>query len=194
MATRRNNADLLKSATYMTKEIFHGRNHTKYQIIELYDSIQDRMMPDDEKKFNNNQILWIWGTKSRFMESLPADLPYGKRRKKPPIPVVQKNAAIELLTPGKDNFSFGVRSGRTLAEQQQRRYDNFQIAINSPDVNGQVLHESEQQLGQHISQENIDQQQQRIKTGENTSLQSTSFTSPSTSGSSCFRRMRETNQ
>ncbi|VDI14752.1 Hypothetical predicted protein [Mytilus galloprovincialis] len=47
MATRRNNADLLKSSKYMTKELFHGRNHPKYQKIELYDTIQDRMMPDN---------------------------------------------------------------------------------------------------------------------------------------------------
>ncbi|CAG2197472.1 unnamed protein product [Mytilus edulis] len=53
MANRRNNADLLKSAKYMTKEIFHGRNHPKYQMIELYDSIQDRMMPDDVRSLSD---------------------------------------------------------------------------------------------------------------------------------------------
>ena len=75
--------------------------------------------------------------KSRFMEGLPLtdEVPYGKRRKKPAMPVVQKDVVIELLTPGKDNFSFGVGSGRTLAEQQKKHLENLQIAINSPDVN-----------------------------------------------------------
>ncbi|VDI57538.1 Hypothetical predicted protein [Mytilus galloprovincialis] len=40
-----------------------------------------------------------------------------QRRK---MPVVLKDAAIELLPPGKDNFGFGVVSGRTLAEQQKK--------------------------------------------------------------------------
>ncbi|CAG2198284.1 unnamed protein product [Mytilus edulis] len=53
MATRRNNADLLKSSKYMTKELFHGRNHPKYQKIELYDTIQDRMMPDNVRELND---------------------------------------------------------------------------------------------------------------------------------------------
>ncbi|CAG2220190.1 unnamed protein product [Mytilus edulis] len=50
MATRRNNASLLRSSMYMTKELFHGRQHPKYQIIELYDAIQYKMMPEDVRQ------------------------------------------------------------------------------------------------------------------------------------------------
>ncbi|VDI20210.1 Hypothetical predicted protein [Mytilus galloprovincialis] len=114
--------------------------------------------------------------KSRFMEGLPLtdEVPYGKRRKKPAMPVVQKDAVIELLTPGKDNFSFGVGSGRTLAEQQKSQLENLQIAINSPDVNVQVLHESPsphqpqqieppQQIEQQQTQQIEPQQTQQIE-------------------------------
>ena len=37
-AIRRNNPQLLKSAKWMTKELFHGRNHPKYQEIEIYET------------------------------------------------------------------------------------------------------------------------------------------------------------
>ena len=53
MATRRNNAALLKSAKYMTKELFHGRTHPKYQTIEIYDTLQDLMMPDEVQELND---------------------------------------------------------------------------------------------------------------------------------------------
>ncbi|CAC5369024.1 unnamed protein product [Mytilus coruscus] len=49
MAIRRNNADLMHSAKFMTKELFHARNHPKYQEIELYDHLQYLLMPQAVK-------------------------------------------------------------------------------------------------------------------------------------------------
>ncbi|CAC5422228.1 unnamed protein product [Mytilus coruscus] len=53
MAIRRNNSDLLKSAKYMTKELFHGRQHPKYQQIEVNDTIQDMLMPENVQIIND---------------------------------------------------------------------------------------------------------------------------------------------
>lgn len=53
MAKRRNNSDLLKSAKYMTKELFHGRSHPKYQVIEIFDTIQDIMMPEEVRSLSD---------------------------------------------------------------------------------------------------------------------------------------------
>lgn len=50
IGTRGNNAALMASAKYMTKEIFHARNHPKYQQIEMYDHIQYLIMPDEVKQ------------------------------------------------------------------------------------------------------------------------------------------------
>ena len=54
MGIRRNNADLCKSAKYRTKEIFHGRSHPKYQKIEIYDTLQDTLMPKDVRDLNDS--------------------------------------------------------------------------------------------------------------------------------------------
>jgi hypothetical protein len=56
MAVRRNNAQLLSSAKFMTKELFHGRRHPKYQAIELYDTIQGIVMPKDVQCLNNSYV------------------------------------------------------------------------------------------------------------------------------------------
>ncbi|CAG2184636.1 unnamed protein product [Mytilus edulis] len=53
MATRRNYSDLIKSAKYMTKELFHGRSHPKYQVIEIFDTIQDLTMPEEVRSLND---------------------------------------------------------------------------------------------------------------------------------------------
>lgn len=53
VATRRNNSELLKSAKDMTSAIFHGRTHPKYQAIELFDMLQDRMMPAEVRNLND---------------------------------------------------------------------------------------------------------------------------------------------
>lgn len=53
MAVRRNNSDLIKSAKYMTKELFNGRSHPKYQSIEAYDTLQDFMMPEAVMHLND---------------------------------------------------------------------------------------------------------------------------------------------
>lgn len=53
MAVRRNNSDLIKSAKYMTKELFNGRSHPKYQSIEVYDTLQDLMMPEAVMHLND---------------------------------------------------------------------------------------------------------------------------------------------
>ena len=44
---RRNNSLLIKAGRYMTKELFHGRNHPKYQQIEIFKDAVDRVMPSD---------------------------------------------------------------------------------------------------------------------------------------------------
>ena len=54
MAVRRNNAELLHSSKYMTKELFHSRNHPKYQQIELYDHLQYLLMPAEVKQLHDN--------------------------------------------------------------------------------------------------------------------------------------------
>ena len=51
MATRRNNWTLLQSAKWMTKELFHGRSHPKYQDIEIYDQFVQHIMPEKVKQF-----------------------------------------------------------------------------------------------------------------------------------------------
>ncbi|XP_060595290.1 uncharacterized protein LOC132749514 isoform X1 [Ruditapes philippinarum] len=53
MAVRRNNSSLLKSAKFMTKELFHGRSHPKYQSIEIYDTLQDILMPKEVQTLND---------------------------------------------------------------------------------------------------------------------------------------------
>ena len=50
MAVRRNNAKLLQAARFMTKELFHGRNHPKYQEIEIYKSYMDQVAPHEVSK------------------------------------------------------------------------------------------------------------------------------------------------
>ncbi|XP_062597901.1 uncharacterized protein LOC134259320 [Saccostrea cucullata] len=50
-AVRRNNPQLLMSAKWMTKELFHGRNHPKYQEIEIYETFIRRILPDVLKQF-----------------------------------------------------------------------------------------------------------------------------------------------
>ncbi|XP_061167626.1 uncharacterized protein LOC133176524 [Saccostrea echinata] len=39
------------SAKWMTKELFHGRNHPKYQEIEIYETFIRRILPDVMKQF-----------------------------------------------------------------------------------------------------------------------------------------------
>ena len=42
---RRNNALLVKSARYMTRGLFHGRNHPRYQAIEVFNSSLEEVPP-----------------------------------------------------------------------------------------------------------------------------------------------------
>ncbi|CAC5391852.1 unnamed protein product [Mytilus coruscus] len=53
MGVRRNNAQLMKSAKYMTKELFSARSHPKYQAIEVFDTLQDILMPIEVSKLND---------------------------------------------------------------------------------------------------------------------------------------------
>ena len=50
-SVRRNNSQLLDSAKWMTKELFHGRCHPKYQDIEIYDAFRRLIMPDQLKEY-----------------------------------------------------------------------------------------------------------------------------------------------
>lgn len=49
IGTRRNNAALIHSAKHMTKEMFFGRSHQHYRKVELHDSLQYQLMPDELK-------------------------------------------------------------------------------------------------------------------------------------------------
>ena len=51
MAIRRNNHMLLQAAKWMTKELFHGRRHPKYQEIEIYEQFIFQIMPDELLSF-----------------------------------------------------------------------------------------------------------------------------------------------
>lgn len=51
IGVRRNNARLIESAKMMTRNLFHGRNHPKYQEIELVDTMLRNLMPVDLKDF-----------------------------------------------------------------------------------------------------------------------------------------------
>ena len=53
MGIRRNNNTLAQSAKHMTKELFHGRNHPRYQQIEMIESFQLSVMPDKIREFTN---------------------------------------------------------------------------------------------------------------------------------------------
>lgn len=45
MAIRRNNHQLHLAAKWMTKELFHGRNHPRYQKIEIYEQFMFHIPP-----------------------------------------------------------------------------------------------------------------------------------------------------
>ena len=51
MGIRRNNSLLVQSAKHMTKEIFHGRRHPKYQEIEMVETFQRYVMPSEVREF-----------------------------------------------------------------------------------------------------------------------------------------------
>ena len=38
----------------MTKELFHGRHHPRYQLIELYDILEGHLMPEEVRYLNDN--------------------------------------------------------------------------------------------------------------------------------------------
>lgn len=52
----------------------------------------------------------------------------------PTIKSSQKKGKVELLTPEKDIFMFGVGSGRTMAEEQKRRMENLEVSLTSPQI------------------------------------------------------------
>ena len=47
MAILRNNSSLLKSAKFMTRQLFHGQNHLKYQDLEMYEQFVKLIMPSE---------------------------------------------------------------------------------------------------------------------------------------------------
>ena len=51
MAVRRNNNNLLQAGKWMSKELFHGRNHPLYQDIEIFDQYVQMILPDEVKDF-----------------------------------------------------------------------------------------------------------------------------------------------
>ena len=51
MGVRRNNCQLVKSARYMTRGLFHGRNHPNYQKLEIYKAALDEVMPPELSTF-----------------------------------------------------------------------------------------------------------------------------------------------
>lgn len=51
MGIRRNNTILIQSAKFMSKELFHGRNHPRYQQIEMIESVQRKLCPNELANF-----------------------------------------------------------------------------------------------------------------------------------------------
>jgi hypothetical protein len=51
MGIRRNNSLLVQSAKFKGASLFHGRNHSTYQKIELYDTLMRIQMPTNLKRF-----------------------------------------------------------------------------------------------------------------------------------------------
>ncbi|MEW8547705.1 MAG: hypothetical protein AB2693_29710 [Candidatus Thiodiazotropha sp.] len=51
MGVRRNNSVLIQSAKFMSKGLFHGRTHPRYQQIEMVESIQRQLLPEKLKEF-----------------------------------------------------------------------------------------------------------------------------------------------
>ncbi len=56
MGIRRNNHMLIRSAIFVTKELFHGRNHPRYQELELWDTFRDLVMPKKLLEFSNKYM------------------------------------------------------------------------------------------------------------------------------------------
>ena len=51
MSIRRNNRLLLQAAKWMTKELFHGRHHPKYQEIDIYEQFMFQIIPGQLSSF-----------------------------------------------------------------------------------------------------------------------------------------------
>jgi hypothetical protein len=51
MGVRRNNSKLVQSAKFLSKELFHGRSHPRYQELEIIDHFKRIAMPKDLQNF-----------------------------------------------------------------------------------------------------------------------------------------------
>ena len=58
---RKNNVDLVNSARTIHAPIFHGRNHLKYQNIEIDEAIRNVSQPPDFKAFVDITQSITWG-------------------------------------------------------------------------------------------------------------------------------------
>ena len=66
MGIRRNNHALVQSARYMTKELFHGRSHPKYQQTEITVAFLDVISPPELKQFlHHHQSVSVSGDPSK---------------------------------------------------------------------------------------------------------------------------------
>ena len=66
MGIRRNNSLLVQSAKLMSRGLFHGRNHPRYQCIEIVDSMQRELMPEEMTYFvESHESMSKTGDKSR---------------------------------------------------------------------------------------------------------------------------------
>lgn len=54
MGIRRNNSLLVQSAKFMSKGLFHGRSHPRYQQIEMLDTVQRMLMPEQLRNHLDN--------------------------------------------------------------------------------------------------------------------------------------------
>jgi hypothetical protein len=52
----RNNAELVCAAKFMTRPLFHGRNHPKYQAIEIFEDFLTRCAPPEILTFLKNHV------------------------------------------------------------------------------------------------------------------------------------------
>ena len=51
MGICRNNSVLVQSAKFMSKGLFHGRSHPRYQQTEIVETVQRHLMPPELKTF-----------------------------------------------------------------------------------------------------------------------------------------------
>ena len=86
MAIRRNNHHLAWSAKFKFRELIHARNHPKYQLLEIYDSLLREMAPTDVKEFVDSHVSMSRSGNESLGEDLDFILEEENRRTKKLLP------------------------------------------------------------------------------------------------------------